>query len=75
MNGSVTESGPSDIWERIRHSRDGALAAEGTERQRLADATELQRTASVRLAARQAVREALGDILDEQCDPERAAAH
>jgi hypothetical protein len=57
--------------ERIRYARDRALAAEQTERQRIADAEndELQRAASVRLATRQAVREALDDILDEQSDP------
>jgi hypothetical protein len=57
--------------ERIRYARDRALAAEQTERPRIADAEneELQRAASVRLATRQAVREALDDILDEQSDP------
>lgn len=61
-----------DIWERIRHARDLALEAERTERKRIAEAdtNELQRAASVRLATRQAVREALDDILDEQSDPE-----
>ncbi|MFP5283614.1 MAG: hypothetical protein ACLGIF_09205 [Actinomycetes bacterium] len=60
-----------DIWERIRYARDQALAAEKTERQRLADADtrELQDAASVRLATRQAVREALDDVLDESSDP------
>jgi hypothetical protein len=62
-----------DIWERIRHARDLALEAEKTERKRLADADtgELQQAASVRLATRQAVREALDDILDEKSDPEQ----
>lgn len=57
--------------ERIRYARDRALEAEQTERQRIADADneELQRAASVRLATRQAVREALDDILDEQSGP------
>ncbi|HEX8509574.1 MAG TPA: hypothetical protein VF635_08790 [Propionibacteriaceae bacterium] len=60
-----------DIWERIRFARDGALKAEETERQRLADADtkELQQAASVRLATRQAVREALDDVLDEHSEP------
>ena len=54
-----------DIWDRIRYARDAALDAEKTERQRLADAdnADLQQAASVRLATRQAVREALDDIL------------
>jgi len=61
-----------DIFDRIRYARDEALAAERTERRRLADAgnPDLQQAASVRLATRQAVREALDDILDEQSDPE-----
>ena len=60
-----------DVWERIRYARDSALAAEQTERDRLseADTAELQQAASVRLATRQAVREALDDILDEESDP------
>ena len=63
-----------DIWERIRYARDQALEAEKTERQRIADAenADLQSAASVRLATRQAVREALDDILDEQSDPGKA---
>ena len=65
-----------DIWERIRYARDRALAAEETERQRLAEAdTEiLQRAASVRLATRQSVREALDDILDESSEPAKGIA-
>lgn len=61
-----------EIFERITYARDQALAAERTERQRLADAdtAELQQAASVRLATRQAVREALDDVLDEKSDPE-----
>ena len=61
-----------DIWERLRYARDQALEAERTERQRISDAdnAELQRAASVRLATRQAVREALDDVLDEKSDPE-----
>jgi len=61
-----------EIFERITYARDKALEAERTERQRLADAktAELQQAASVRLATRQAVREALDDVLGEQSDPE-----
>lgn len=60
----------ADIWDRIRHARDNALDAERTERQRLAEAdnADLQQAASVRLATRQAVREALDDVLDEQSE-------
>lgn len=66
----------ADIFDRVRFARDRALAAEQTERQRLADATtaEIERAASVRLATRQAVREALDDILDETSEPERATS-
>ena len=61
-----------DIWERLRYARDRALDAERTERERLAEAdnADLQRAASVRLATRQAVREALDDILDESSSVE-----
>jgi len=60
-----------DIMDRIRYARDRALDAEQTERQRIAEADneELQRAASVRLATRQAVREALDDILGEPSAP------
>jgi membrane protein involved in colicin uptake len=60
-----------DVWERIRYARDRALEAEEIERQRLAEAetVELQQAASVRLATRQAVREALDDVLGEQSEP------
>ena len=60
-----------EIFERIRYARDQALDAERTERERLAEAdnVDLQQAASVRLATRQAVREALDDILDEESDP------
>lgn len=60
-----------DIWERMRFARDRALEAEETERQRLADADtkDLQQAASVRLATRQSVREALDDVLDEHSEP------
>jgi len=56
-----------DIFERITYARDQALEAERTERKRLAEAdnADLQQAASVRLATRQAVREALDDILGE----------
>ncbi|MBA8793494.1 hypothetical protein FHX74_001099 [Friedmanniella endophytica] len=60
-----------DLTERIRYARDRALEAEREERQRIedADTAEIQRAASVRLATRQAVREALNDILDEDAQP------
>jgi hypothetical protein len=62
-----------DIWERIGYARDRALEAEKIERTRLAEANtqEMQRAASIRLATRQAVREAFDDILDEVSDPEQ----
>lgn len=61
-----------EIFERIRYARDKALDAERVERSRLADAdnADLQQAASVRLATRQAVREALDDVLGESSDPE-----
>jgi hypothetical protein len=60
-----------DIFDRVRFARDRALEAEEAERQRVADAenSEIERAASVRLATRQAVREALDDILDETSEP------
>lgn len=60
-----------EIMDRIRKARDHALEQEREERQRIADAgtAELQNAASVRLATRQAVREALDDILGESSDP------
>lgn len=56
-----------DIWDAITTARDNAKAAEEEELARVesADTAELQRSASVRVAARQAVREALDDILGE----------
>jgi hypothetical protein len=65
-----------DIWERIRYARDRALEAEEIERQRLAEAdtVDLQQAASVRLATRQAVREALDDVLDEHSEPTKGNA-
>lgn len=64
----------ADILDRIRHARDRALEAEETERQRVADAenADVERAASVRLATRQAVREALDDVLGETSEPRRA---
>ena len=61
----------ADIWDRIKYARDKALEAERTERERIKDAqtAELQSAASVRLATRQAVREALDDVLGEASDP------
>lgn len=66
-----------DIFERVRFARDRALVAEETETQRLAEAdtAEIEQAASVRLATRQAVREALDDILDEVSQPRRASSH
>ena len=57
----------SDIRDIIRRARDNAKKAEGQELQRVEDAEndEQQCSASVRVAARQAVREALDDILGE----------
>ncbi|GGG69845.1 hypothetical protein GCM10011374_37960 [Kocuria dechangensis] len=61
----------NDIMGRIRTARDHALEQEREERQRIADAdtADKQGAASVRLATRQAVREALDDILGESTDP------
>jgi membrane protein involved in colicin uptake len=61
----------NDIMDRIRTARDHALEQEREERQRIADAdtADKQGAASVRLATRQAVREALDDILGESTDP------
>ena len=59
-----------EIFDRIRFARDRALEREQIERDRLSDADtpELQQAASVRLATRQSVREALDDILDESSE-------
>jgi len=56
-----------DIWESIRRARDNAKAAEEQEVERVetAENAEQQRSAGVRVAARQAVREALDDILGD----------
>ena len=61
----------ADIWDRIKYARDRALEAERTERERIKDAEnkDIQEAASVRLATRQAVREALDDVLGEATDP------
>ena len=66
----------ADIFDRVRYARDRTLEAEQVERQRIADAatTEIEQAASVRLATRQAVREALDDILDETSEPDRATS-
>src|SRR5829696_288456 len=71
MSLRVQEGASMDIMDRIRYARDRALDAEQSERQRVAEADneELQRAASVRLATRQAVREALDDILGEPSAP------
>ncbi|WP_461747921.1 hypothetical protein [Kocuria sp. U4B] len=65
----------NEIMDRIRQARDHALEQEKEERQRIADAdtAELQSAASVRLATRQAVREAFDDILGESTDPAQDA--
>ena len=59
-----------EILDRIRAARDHALEQEKQERTRIAEAetAEKQNAASVRLATRQAVREALDDILGEDRD-------
>jgi hypothetical protein len=59
-----------EILDRIRAARDHVLEQEKQERARIADAgtTEKQNAASVRLATRQAVPEALDDILGEDRD-------
>ena len=65
-----------EIFERVSYARDRALEAEETERQRIADAEnrDVEQAASVRLATRQAVREALDDILGEESEPARASS-
>ena len=61
----------NEIMDRIRSARDHALEQEREERRNIADAdtAETQGAASVRLATRQAVREAFDDILGETSDP------
>ena len=65
-----------EIFERVRYARDRALEAEEAERQRVADADnrDVEQAASVRLATRQAVREALDDILDETSEPQKGSS-
>jgi membrane protein involved in colicin uptake len=60
----------NELIDRIRAARDHALEQEKEERTRIADAetVEKQNAASVRLATRQAVREALDDILGDSRD-------
>ena len=60
-----------EIMDRIRSTRDHTLEQEREERQNIADAdtADKQGAASVRLATRQAVREALDEILGESTDP------
>lgn len=72
MASPETVDSPADVMNRIRYARDQALDAERAERQRLADAEtgDLQQAASVRLATRQSVREALDDILGESSESE-----
>jgi hypothetical protein len=64
--------GANEIIDRIRAARGPVLEQENEERARIADAdtAEKQNAASVRLAIRQAVREALNDILGEDREPE-----
>ena len=56
-----------DIWQQLQQARDKAKQREDEELKRVDEAStaELQRSAGVRLAARQAVRETLDDILGE----------
>ena len=65
--GSLLAMSDRDIWDSIRTARDNAKQAEQDELGRVENAenAEQQRSASVRVAARQAVREALDDILGE----------
>lgn len=61
----------NEIMDRIRSARDHALEQEREERSNIAsaDTADKQGAASVRLATRQAVREAFDDILGERTDP------
>lgn len=63
----------NEIMDRIRSARDHALEQEREERSNIenADTADKQGAASVRLATRQAVREAFDDILGESTDPEQ----
>ncbi|OMH24809.1 hypothetical protein BKD30_07300 [Tersicoccus phoenicis] len=65
-----------DLREGIRRARDHALTQEQEELDRIAaggTAAE-QSAASVRLATRQAVREALDDVLGEQSEQPRSSS-
>ena len=55
----------NNIWDALQNARDKAKEREDEEMQRVEDADnhEQQRAASSRVAARQAVRETLDDIL------------
>jgi hypothetical protein len=61
----------NEIMDRIRSARDHALEQEREERSNIEndDTADKQGAASVRLATRQAVREAFDDILGESTDP------
>lgn len=65
--GTMSEN---SIWEALQTARDKAKEREDEEKQRVEDADnhEQQRAASSRVAARQAVRETLDDILAERED-------
>ncbi|MGX0887004.1 hypothetical protein ACUW97_001415 [Kocuria rhizophila] len=64
-NGVMSDN---SIWEALQAARDKAKEREDEEKQRVEDADnhEQQRAASSRVAARQAVRETLDDILAER---------
>lgn len=64
-NGVMSDN---SIWEALQTARDKAKEREDEEKQRVEDADnhEQQRAASSRVAARQAVRETLDDILAER---------
>ena len=65
-----------DLRDGIRRARDHALQQEQEELDRIAkgDSAEEQQAASVRLATRQAVREALDDVLGEQSEQPTASS-
>lgn len=66
----------NDLRDGIRRARDHALTQEQEELDRIAagGTAEEQSAASVRLATRQAVREALDDVLGEQSEQPRASS-
>lgn len=72
MASPETVNSAADVMDRIRYARDRAVEAERSERRRLADAEtgDSQQAASVRLGTRQAVREALDDVLGESSESE-----